>query len=51
MTKEPTNDAPQPKTPFKAKPNTSPRPPATKAEHASFKRSHKMAFKPAPKKS
>ena len=53
MTKEPTSDAPQPKTPFtpRAKPNASPRPPATKAEHASFKRSNKMAFKPAPKKS
>jgi hypothetical protein len=53
MTKDPTGDAPQPKAPFtpKAKPNASPRPPATKAEHASFKRSNKMAFKPAPKKS
>jgi hypothetical protein len=33
----------------KAKPSA--RPPATKAEHASFKKSNKMAFKPAPKKS
>lgn len=38
-----------PKPVMKAKPN--PRPPATKAEHASFKKSNKMAFKPAPKKS
>lgn len=29
----------------------SPRLPATKAEHAAFKRSNKTAFKPAPRKS
>jgi hypothetical protein len=45
-----------PKTPPKpftppTKPQVGPRPPPTKAEHASFKRSNKMAFKPAPKKS
>jgi hypothetical protein len=40
-----------PPKPFTPKANLSPRPPATKAEHASFKRSNKMAFKPAPKKS
>ena len=47
MTKDQTPKPPAPK----ARPNASPRPPATKAEHASFKRSNKMAFKPAPKKS
>jgi hypothetical protein len=41
------------KTPTKtpAKPKMSPRPPATKAEHAAFKRTNKTAFKPAPRKS
>lgn len=34
-----------------AKPKMSPRPPATKAEHAAFKRTNKTAFKPAPRKS
>ncbi len=33
------------------KPKMSPRLPATKAEHAAFKRSNKTAFKPAPRKS
>jgi len=41
---------PKPFTP-KAKPKVSPRPPATKAEHAAFKRSDKTSFKPAPRKS
>jgi hypothetical protein len=41
---------PKPFTP-KAKPKASPRPPATKAEHAAFKRTNKTAFKPAPRKS
>jgi hypothetical protein len=53
MTKDPASGAPAKKPTIlpRAKPNASPRPPATKAEHASFKRSNKMAFKPAPKKS
>jgi len=33
------------------KPKASPRLPTTKAEHAAFKRSNKMSFKPAPRKS
>jgi hypothetical protein len=41
---------PKPFTP-KAKPKVSPLSPATKADHAKFKRSDKVAFKPAPKKS
>jgi hypothetical protein len=41
---------PKPFTP-KAKPKVSPRPPATKAEQAKYKRSDKTAFKPAPRKS
>jgi hypothetical protein len=39
---------PKPVTP---KPKASPRLPTTKAEHAAFKRSNKMSFKPAPRKS
>jgi hypothetical protein len=40
-----------PKLPAKSNPKASPRLPATKAEHAAFKRSNKTAFKPAPRKS
>jgi hypothetical protein len=40
-----------PKPPAATKPKMSPRLPATKAEHAAFKRSNKTAFKPAPRKS
>jgi hypothetical protein len=59
MTKSPTEDdvlrkmlktPPAPFTP-KAKPKVSPRPPATKAEQAAYKRSDKTSFKPAPRKS
>ncbi len=63
MPKAPTRDeAPKatPKTPPKpvthktftpkTRPAVSPRSPATKAEHAAFKRSNKTAFKPAPRK-
>jgi len=32
------------------KPKVSPRPPATKAEQAKYKRSDKTSFKPAPRK-
>lgn len=59
MPKAPTRDEAQkamlktPPKPFtpKTKPAVSPRSPATKAEHAAFKRSNKTAFKPAPRKS
>ena len=37
--------------PFTPKANANPRPPATKAEQANYKRANKTAFKPAPKKS
>lgn len=59
MPKAPTRDEaqkamlktpPKPLTP-KTTPAVRPRSPATKAEHAAFKRSNKTAFKPAPRKS
>jgi len=40
-----------PAKPAAPKPKMSPRLPATKAEHAAFKRSNKTSFKPAPRKS
>jgi hypothetical protein len=42
---------PKPHADVKGKPKASPRPAATKAEQARYKRSDKTSFKPAPRKS